>query len=273
MATDTCSYESKPISIEATRWDPISGGASAVMATTMDMTGSITGMVTKPIDEYRIERYRLEYRKKREDANSATASASGHESPAPATSGTRSNRNLPEPEGSLAGKMAGASAKSIAGIVPTAVKGMVVDIPLAITEGLKSIPGHYGGNVRDHGPVTDVKSGAAVAGKTFAWGMIDGVSDLFVQPYKGARKEGALGAIKGVGKGVANLTTKSGAGMFGLFAYNSQGIAKSVRSAFHGRTRKIIAQERHKEGEWLVGTGIIDPLPVVAAFKEWKGYK
>lgn len=64
--------------------------------------------------------------------------------------------------------MAGASAKSAGKIGQTATKGMLVDIPLAITEGLKSVPQLYGGNVCNHGPVTDAKSGMVVAGKPFA---------------------------------------------------------------------------------------------------------
>lgn len=148
--------------------------------------------------------------------------------------------------------MAGASARSIGKIGPTALKGMVVDIPLALTEGLKSVPNHYGGNVRDHGPVTDAKSGMIVAGKTFAWGFIDGINDVVMQAYKGARKEGALGTVKGLGKGVMSLATKSGTGMFGVFAYPSAGISKSLRTAVHSSTRKA---ERHGERVWMMEKG------------------
>lgn len=240
------------------------------MATAVDMTGSITGMVTKPIEEYRVEKHRREFKKKLDDSGSGSASLNVPASATSEQSERVSVRSVTEPESSLSGKMAAASAKSIAGIFPTALKGMTVNIPLAITEGLKSVPGHYNGDIRSHGPVTDMRSGAVVAGKTFAWGMIDGVSDLFVQPYKGARKEGAIGALKGVGKGVTSLTAKSGAGMFGLFAYNSQGIAKSLHTAFHGKTRKVIHEERLKEGDWLCqAVSAADKEAVVVAFKEW----
>ncbi|KAF2278441.1 uncharacterized protein EI97DRAFT_440909 [Westerdykella ornata] len=80
-----------------------------------------------------------------------------------------------------------------------ALKGMTVDIPLALTEGLKNVPRHYGDTPRDHGPVTGLKSGATVTGKTFAWGFIDGVSDIVVKPNQGAQKEGMKGAVKGLG--------------------------------------------------------------------------
>ncbi|KAH8734160.1 hypothetical protein BGZ61DRAFT_566508 [Ilyonectria robusta] len=242
-------YQSNPIIIETTRWDPLSGGASAVMATATDMAGSITGMATKPI----------------EDLGGRASGDSG-----------RPMSTKSEQSGSLAGRMAGASAKSVGKIAPTALKGMVVDIPLAITEGLRSVPRHYGGGVRDHGPVTDAKSGMIVAGKTFAWGFIDGISDIVVQPYKGAKKDGALGAVKGLGKGAMSLATKSGAGMFGVFAYPSAGISKSLRTAVHSTTRKAIAHERHIEGVWMMenmGADMVDSGELVASFMRLQANK
>ncbi|KAM5341552.1 hypothetical protein ACJ41O_014583 [Fusarium nematophilum] len=251
-------YQSNPILIETTRWDPISGGASAVMATATGMAGSITGIVTKPVEEYRDEQQRRARELKRTQAQApATMQEKAGDSGASIADRASGDSARPRSEhsGSLAGRMAASSAKSIGKVGPTALKGMVVDIPLALTEGLKAVPHHYGGAVRDHGPVTDARSGMVVAGKTFAWGFIDGINDVVTQPYKGARKEGALGAVKGLGKGVVSLATKSGAGMFGVFAYPSAGINKSLRTAVHSSTRKAIARERHEEGVWMVKNG------------------
>ncbi|TDZ75092.1 Sterol 3-beta-glucosyltransferase UGT80B1 [Colletotrichum trifolii] len=256
-------YQCNPIIIETTRWDPISGGASAVMGTATDLAGSVTGIFTEPVAEYQYQR------RKRETAAKASVTSPGSGAITPAgrpASSSNSNRTKSslhdesdgpgtcpvEKQPRMAGKVAGASAKSIGKFAPTALKGMMVDIPLAITEGLRAVPKHYGDDPRSHGPVTDAKSGAIVAGKSFAWGFVDGLSDLVVQPYKGGKKDGALGAVKGVGKGVVGLTVKSGAGMFGLFAYPSAGIAKSIRSALHQGTRKKIMEERRAEGEWML---------------------
>lgn len=224
------------------------------------MATSITGMVTRPIEELKIERHRA---LQREAMERDSAGVQGDEKSIVSTSSKGK-----EKEGAVAGKMAAASAMSIVNIGPIAAQGMLVDIPLAITEGLKNIPGHYNGQVRNHGPVTGAKSGAVVAGKTFAWGFVDGVSDLVMQPYLGARKEGAVGAAKGVGKGVVNLAAKSGAGMFGLFAYNSQGISRSVRAAVHGGTRRAIGKARLAEGESLANIAEVDRQAVVAAYKQ-----
>lgn len=269
------SYLSNPIDIDVTRWDPISGGASAVMATTVDMTGSITGMVTKPIEEYHDEKRRrareLE-KQEREDGDLETSQDASLDDRLPVMSAS-SGKSKGKKKPSMAGQVVGASAKSVGMIGPTAAKGMLVDIPLAITEGMRSVPRHLGTDVRDHGRVTDAKSGAVVAGKTFAWGFVDGLSDLVIEPVRGSGKEGAVGAFKGFGKGAASLVAKSGAGMFGLLAYPSAGIAKSLRSAVHSGTRKAVAKERLAEGQWLVrgqGQGHaaleVDSEGIVASF-------
>ncbi|KAF9871324.1 hypothetical protein CkaCkLH20_11245 [Colletotrichum karsti] len=272
-------YQSKTITTDVTRWDPISGGASALMATTVDLAGSITGIVTKPIEEYHDEKRRRarELQKQQQHVGVGTAvSRDGSFDDRVSVVSTGSGSGSSKKQHSMATKVAGASAKSIGMIGPTYVKGTLVDIPLAITEGLRAIPKHFGTEVRNHGPVTNAKSGAVVAGKTFAWGIMDGLSDLVMEPVRGAGKEGALGAFKGAGKGSASLVAKSGAGMFGLFAYPGAGIAKSLRSAVHSGTRKTIAKERHTEGQWLVNSLEaldVDAGEIVASFNRVRSLK
>lgn len=115
-------------------------------------------------------------------------------------------------KGNVAGKMAAASGKAFGDFTLNGFKAATVDIPLACSEGLKNVPALYGDKVRDNGRVTDWKSGAIVGGKSFMYGMGEGLTDIFVQPYRGAQKEGAVGALKGVGKGTVSLITKTGSG-------------------------------------------------------------
>ncbi|CAG8893446.1 unnamed protein product [Penicillium egyptiacum] len=272
-----------PIIIENRRWDPITGGASAVLGTTTDLTTSILGFFYKPFEEYKD--YRVSHRDRPlssrfsqttkgskctftgESALQVTKEAPGH-SPSPLTNNMDSAANSLSSSGSsssrqrarLAGKMAGASMMSVANFVPTALKGMTVDIPLAMTEGMRNIPRLYGEEPRDHGPVTGIKSGFALAGKGFAWGMAEAVTDLVVKPYQGVQKDGAKGAVKGVGKGLANMTSKAGCAMFGVLVYPSTGIAKSLKSAVYSRTRKRILKARHVEGTWLLENGGLDAM-------------
>ena len=248
-------YHSHPINIEKRRFDPISGGASAVMATSMDLTGCLTGMVTKPIEEQQEQRRRKaradvlaslveKHRQKLYEIDSDKASV---------RSGVSTKSRKPDPaRAPSSGKVALASAKSIGMFAPKAISGMIVDIPVSLADGLKALPSHYGDSMPNTGRVTGIGSGFAVAGKTFAYGMLGGVSDFVVQPYKEVKKSGAKGLANGLGKGAVGLVSKSGAGMFGIFAYSAQGIAKSLRSATYTRSRKSIEAERAFEGQWLV---------------------
>jgi hypothetical protein len=170
---------------------------------------------------------------------------------------------------STAGAMAAASGKSIGAIITSSMKGTMVDIPLAVTEGLRGVPKMYGEEVKDYGQVTDWKSGALVAGKTFAFAIPEGIADLVVQPYKGAKEDGVIGFTKGIGKGAMNLAVKTQAGVLGLVAYPSQGIYKSIRASAHEKTGKGLIKSRHEEGKWLLSLeqGLLTAR-VIAAYDE-----
>ena len=238
-----------------------------MMSTAVDMAGGITGMATRPVEEYQEGKRRqaraevlqifVETRQKvlRHTDVDKLSIRTGR-------SGVSSRSASKQP--SIGGKATAAGALSVASIGPRALKGMMVDFPLALTEGLSSVPSHYGGKRRDNGTVTDIGSGFVVAGKNFAWGFADGLSGLVTEPYKDAKVSGAKGIATGLGKGAIGLVTKSGAGMFGLLAYPTSGIAKSLRSATYTRSRKAVEAERRIEGDWilhrasLLGSGQIE---------------
>ncbi|KAF3402070.1 Sterol 3-beta-glucosyltransferase UGT80B1 [Penicillium rolfsii] len=261
-------HELKPIVIENRRWDPITGGASAVVGTTTELLDSILGLFYKPFEEYKD--YKVGHRDRprtstsSQDAQGPINSSSENRSPQMIKNGDNSTRSMASIENAssdsvrhgarLAGRMAGASVKSLANFVPTALKGMTVDIPLAMTEGMRNVPRLYGEKPQHDGCVTGIKSGFALGGTGFALGMVEAVSDVVVKPYQGFRKDGAKGAVTGVGKGMANMTTKAGCAMFGVLVYPGVGIAKSLKSAIYFRTKKSIVKARHAEGAWLLAS-------------------
>jgi hypothetical protein len=161
----------------------------------------------------------------------------------------------------------------------TFLKGGLVDIPFALAEGLRNAPAMYGDKPRDFGPITDWKTGGIVAGKGLVFGLYDGISGLVTEPVKGAKKEGALGALKGFGRGLGGMYWKPNAGLAGLLGYTVQGIYKSVYSAIHTGTRKAIAAARRQEGTWLLTRAREDQdtdlRHIVTAFEELKkdGYR
>lgn len=61
--------------------------------------------------------------------------------------------------------MAGASAMSVPRIFGSLLKSTIVDVPLAVTEGLRETPKLYGEKVVQHDPIVDWKTGAIAAGK------------------------------------------------------------------------------------------------------------
>jgi hypothetical protein len=62
---------------------------------------------------------------------------------------------------------------------------------------MRAVPQLYSHETKSYGTVTDWKSGAAVAGKTFGHGIYEGFTDIFVFTYYGKKEEGAFGAAKG----------------------------------------------------------------------------
>lgn len=131
-------------------------------------------------------------------------------------------------------------------------KGLVVDLPLAATEGLLNVPHLYGDRIRDNGKVTGVVSGLAVAGKTFGFGLYEGLTDIVTESYRLGKSEGALGVVKGFSKGALHMGTKPAAAGLGLFSYPAQGVYKSIHSAARRSTRKSIEDAKVAERQWLL---------------------
>lgn len=198
--------ETKTIRIVHRRWDPLTGTASALTGTTIDMARATADIVILPVQTY--QRRALD---KKAILSTDTVSEPGTPPPTPGISVHPSKATRARGCMNTAGALAGASAAGVGGFFRSYGRGFYVDIPLAITEGFRNVPQLYGERVPEHEPVHDWQSGARVAGKNFVTGMSEGLTDLFVQPYK-AREEGAMGITKGVGKGVLGLVSKTASG-------------------------------------------------------------
>ncbi|KAM0358606.1 hypothetical protein ACHAO7_003691 [Fusarium culmorum] len=183
----------KDYRIENQRWDPLTAGASSVLGTMTDFTTSLGGTFIDPFKEMK--------RVKQDGSQTSVGAAA-----------------------------AVAAGKGMQGMTTAVVKGSLVDFPLAMADGLKNVPRLYGEEVRDHGPVTDWKSGGTVAAKNFGYGFYEGLTNIVTKPMKGAKEEGTLGFMKGLGKGTVDIVTKPGSAMFGLLAYPAQGIYKSAKT-------------------------------------------
>ncbi|KAF9262252.1 glycosyltransferase family 1 protein [Marasmius fiardii PR-910] len=102
----------------------------------------------------------------------------------------------------------------------------------SIHKGLHNLPELYGSEVRQEGKVRDLSSGLLEGGKGFVYSLYDGLTGLVTEPYKGAQKEGVVGTVKGVARGVANLYIRPFAGAVGVVKHPFKGAIKSVQALF-----------------------------------------
>jgi UDP:flavonoid glycosyltransferase YjiC (YdhE family) len=212
VPSDLANHETSPLTIVNNRWDPVTSTASSSIGIVHGIGAATKEMLYDPFEEL-----------KHSDGNGAKT----------------------------AGRMAVTTAKGFGRFNLAFFKGVTVDIPLATTEGFRNLPKLYDGEVKSHGEVTGVVSGFQVAGKNFAHGMVEGLTDPFTQPYEATKTEGALGFAKGFGKGMVGFVSKTGSAIVGLAAYPGDGICKSIRYAAHRATRKDIRGRKFMEGEYV----------------------
>ncbi|KAI4219514.1 MAG: hypothetical protein LQ349_008331, partial [Xanthoria aureola] len=104
-----------------------------------------------------------------------------------------------------------------------------MDLSLAIAQGFHNAPRLYGDStVRTPLRITGIKSGLHAAGDELVFGVYDGVTGLWLQPYRGARDNGALGFVQGIGKGFGGFILKDLAAIFGPIAYTMKGVHKEM---------------------------------------------
>ena len=129
-----------------------------------------------------------------------------------------------------------------------------MDLSMGITKGFHNAPKLWGDEtVRPQEQVSNLKSGVVAIGKEFGFGMYDGVTGLVTQPWKGARKDGASGFLKGIGKGMGGFVIKPGAALFGIPSYLMKGVHKEVQNLFGCSVQNYIIASRTAQGyeEWL----------------------
>jgi len=127
-------------------------------------------------------------------------------------------------------------------------------------EGVQNVPGLMGSAVRTTPRITSFRMGMAEGGKSFTFGLWDGVTGLVTEPVRGALEEvsgitstaadgkGPVGFAKGVGRGrelnspyriltsVVNLIARPAAGVLSLAVLPSRG-------AYMGTKRRLSKRE------------------------------
>lgn len=120
------------MSIENPRWDPLTASSSALFGTVVDFSSALANTFIEPFKEYKL------------------AKAAPHD-------GTRAY--------GTAGSASLTAGRGIGNMAGGLVEATLIDVPLALADGLHAVPMLYGEKPREQKVVTDWKSGGAVAGK------------------------------------------------------------------------------------------------------------
>jgi len=123
-----------------------------------------------------------------------------------------------------------------------------MDLSLAVAQGFHNAPRLYGDStVRRPTRITGIKSGLKAAGNEFIFGIYDGFSGLVTQPYNGARENGTIGLVKGVGMGLTGFILKDLAAILGPFGYTLKGVHKELLKS--KQPTKFIRKARIMQGQ------------------------
>ncbi|KAG9252370.1 uncharacterized protein F5Z01DRAFT_682551 [Emericellopsis atlantica] len=191
-------HESRRTVIQTRRWDPFTGTIGAAIGVSADLARAAADTVVKPVKVYHQRRKDAETNTS-PDLTATDMARLRAQDPTSINGGAKSRHCL-----NTARTLAAVSGSGAADFLKRLSSGAII-VPFAFTEGLRHLPHLYGENVRDYGEIRDWKSGAAAGGKCVVLGLYDGVAGLVLLPYSGAQRQGAIGVVKGVGKGIAGL--------------------------------------------------------------------
>ena len=91
-----------------------------------------------------------------------------------------------------------------------------------------------------------VTHGIIMGAKDFGNGLLQGVSGMFTNPIKGGQEEGAIGVLKGLGKGLTGMVVKPVAGTLDMTTRLQQGIKNTFTFTARKRVRPPRVMPRNK---------------------------
>jgi hypothetical protein len=243
-------FRAKQINIDTKRHDPVSAVLSASFQTAGSMGRAAASIVSEPIQAYKTAKAQSEKPATSPSVSRAATSASSTSEHATDPSLLLAASTSPQ-DPTPARQIAYATAKSTSRLLLFPLKGLIVDIPLAATEGLRALPLLYNDtSYSDRKPITDWKSGSQVGLQSFCDGIRQGATDIFKQTFARKKKEGAKGVVKGLGIGVVGFVAKTSAGTIGLLSYPVQGVYRTLHAATHTTRRELVDRIRAEEGVW-----------------------
>mmetsp|Transcript_6482 Transcript_6482/g.3671 ORF Transcript_6482/g.3671 Transcript_6482/m.3671 type:complete len:136 (+) Transcript_6482:255-662(+) len=95
---------------------------------------------------------------------------------------------------------------------------------------------------------SNVATGLGMGTISLVSGVVKGVSGVFTEPYKGAKKYGIRGGIKGFGKGIVGLVCKPVAGTLDLLTFTARGMTNMPKTIYT-KIKKTIKKRKYKNSE------------------------
>jgi hypothetical protein len=238
--------------------EPFTGAWSAITGTMSDVATGVGLMPVKMVksvkkrEKYYSKKHRIEKREKHkketlEKANQGIpdATAKTETNGSATTNGNAtSNDNAKKTKGRPEGPARGESTLSQLSVpeedladelaheaehgfkkTGTAILKSPMNFTLAITQGFHNAPRLYGDEtVRRPPRITGFHSGLRAGRDELIYGIRDGVTGLWMQPYRGAKNHGALGFVRGIGFGFGGFVLKDIAAFLGPSAYLMKGL-------------------------------------------------
>ncbi|KAJ4349123.1 hypothetical protein N0V95_004865 [Ascochyta clinopodiicola] len=123
-----------------------------------------------------------------------------------------------------------------------------MNVTLALTQGFHNAPRLYGDEtVRRPPRVTGIHSGLRAGRDELVYGVTDGVTGIVTQPIRGARENGVMGAVRGVGFGIGGFVLKDIAALLGPTAYLLKGLDAEYMKKYQPTT--FIRRGRIAQGQ------------------------
>lgn len=229
--------------------EPVTGGWGVIVGTMSDVATGV-GLVpvkmarsVKKREQYYEKKYRI---KKREKHMKKTLDRANEDFPKNSTDGDATNNKadktgqngrpaapnrqgsslstLSEPEEWLAQELAQEAGHGFKKTL-TAIFKTPMNFTVAVTQGFHNAPRLYGDDtVRRPPRITGFHSGLRAGRDELVYGVRDGVTGLWMQPYRGLKHGGLLGFARGIGMGIGGLVLKDIAAALGPPAYFMKGL-------------------------------------------------
>ncbi|KAF1851449.1 glycosyltransferase family 1 protein [Cucurbitaria berberidis CBS 394.84] len=177
----------------------------------------------------------------------ASESADSHRRRASSVSAAESKAKNPQPGLAESVESAMDTGRGLARIIGAASRSPM-DFSLNVAKGFHNVPKLYGAEVRQVDKVTDLQSGLRTAAKEFGFGLYDGITGIVTDPYKGAKKEGGIGFVKGVGRGIMSVPFRVMGGAWSVPGYAMKGLYQEMIKSKGKSVQNYIIAARIAQG-------------------------